>query len=108
MTSISAADATTAPDGALAPIALGPGEGEHFWFFGGLTTIKADGAGTGGCMMLTEAVGWGPTARVASFARAWAELARQMDEAEAATVVDLDTEGLLALAPSLWVVQAGG
>ena len=57
---------------------------------------------------LSEAVGWGPTARVASFARAWAELARQMDEAEAATVVDLDTEGLLALAPSLWVVQAGG
>ena len=24
------------------------------WFFGGLTTIKADGAGTGGRMMLTE------------------------------------------------------
>ncbi len=41
-------------DGALAPIALGPGEGEHFWFFGGLTTIKADGAETGGRMMLTE------------------------------------------------------
>jgi quercetin dioxygenase-like cupin family protein len=55
MSSINAADAsTTAPDGALAPIALGPGEGEHFWFFGGLTTIKADGAGTGGRMMLTE------------------------------------------------------
>ena len=45
---------TTAPDGVLAPIALGPGEGEHLWFFGGLTTIKADGAGTGGRMMLTE------------------------------------------------------
>ena len=55
MSSISAAGTTTtAPDGALAPIALGPGEGEHFWFFGGLTTIKADGAGTGGRMMLTE------------------------------------------------------
>ena len=55
MFSINAADTTaTAPDGALAPIALGPGEGEHFWFFGGLTTIKADGAGTGGRMMLTE------------------------------------------------------
>jgi quercetin dioxygenase-like cupin family protein len=37
-----------------APINLGPGEGEHFWFFGGLTTIKADGEGTGGRMMLTE------------------------------------------------------
>ena len=54
MTSISAADTTTAPAGALAPVALGPGEGEHFWFFGGLTTIKADGAETGGRMMLTE------------------------------------------------------
>jgi quercetin dioxygenase-like cupin family protein len=55
MSSTNAADtSTTAPDGALAPIALGPGEGEHFWFFGGLTTIKADGAGTGGRMMLTE------------------------------------------------------
>ena len=54
MTSSNTADLTTAPDGALAPIALGPGEGEHFWFFGGLTTIKADGAQTGGRMMLTE------------------------------------------------------
>jgi quercetin dioxygenase-like cupin family protein len=54
MSSISAADTTTTPDSALAPIALGPGEGEHFWFFGGLTTIKADGAGTGGRMMLSE------------------------------------------------------
>ena len=55
MSSINAAhNATTTPDGALAPIAVGPGEGEHYWFFGGLTTIKADGAGTGGRMMLTE------------------------------------------------------
>jgi len=54
MSSSNASDTTTAPDGALAPIALGPGEGEHYWFFGGLTTIKADGAGTGGRMMLTE------------------------------------------------------
>ena len=45
MSSISTTDTTTtAPAGALAPIALGRGEGEHFWFFGGLTTIKADGA----------------------------------------------------------------
>ncbi len=32
----------TAPQGAVAPIAQGPGDGEHLWFFGGLTTIKAD------------------------------------------------------------------
>ncbi|HEX4437240.1 MAG TPA: quercetin 2,3-dioxygenase [Solirubrobacteraceae bacterium] len=55
MTTINAADTpTTAPNGALSPIALGPDAGEHFWFFGGLTTIKADGAGTGGRMMLSE------------------------------------------------------
>ncbi len=55
MSSTNAADAgRPAPDGALAPIALGPGEGEHLWFFGGLATIKADGAGTGGRMLLTE------------------------------------------------------
>jgi uncharacterized cupin superfamily protein len=34
----------------LAPIAHEPGAGEHLWFFGGLTTIKADGAGA----MVTE------------------------------------------------------
>ena len=38
----------------LAPIARRPGEGEHLWFFGGLTTIKADGAETGGRVMVTE------------------------------------------------------
>ena len=58
MSTLSAADTTTttttAPDGALAPIALAPGEGEHLWFFGGLTTIKADGMATDGRMMLTE------------------------------------------------------
>jgi quercetin dioxygenase-like cupin family protein len=55
MSSITADDAAApTPDGALAPIALDPGAGEHFWFFGGLATIKADGAGTGGRMMLTE------------------------------------------------------
>ena len=52
---------------------------------------------------LGDAVGWGPTARVASFARAWSELARQMDEAGAETVADLDPAALLELAPSLWV-----
>jgi hypothetical protein len=55
---------------------------------------------------LREAVGWGPTARVASFARAWSELARQMEEVGAATVADLDPDALVALVPSLWVVHA--
>ncbi len=38
----------------LTPISHGPGEGDHVWFFGGLTTIKADGAGTAGRVMVTE------------------------------------------------------
>ena len=45
---------TTAPHGTTSPVAHGPGEGEHLWFFGGLTTIKADGADTGGRVMVTE------------------------------------------------------
>jgi quercetin dioxygenase-like cupin family protein len=47
---------TTTPHATLTPVAHGPGEGEHFWFFGGLTTIKADGADTGGRAMVTEQV----------------------------------------------------
>ena len=38
----------------LAPIAHMPGEGEHLWFFGGLTTIKVDGAETDGRVLVTE------------------------------------------------------
>ena len=38
----------------LAPIALAPGEGEALWFIGGLTTIKADAAGTAGRVAVTE------------------------------------------------------
>ncbi|HVP03844.1 MAG TPA: quercetin 2,3-dioxygenase [Solirubrobacteraceae bacterium] len=38
----------------LVPITQGPGEGEHLWFFGGLTTIKADGGETGGRVLVTE------------------------------------------------------
>jgi quercetin dioxygenase-like cupin family protein len=40
----------------IAPIAHPPGAGEHFWFFGGLTTIKADSTTTGGRVMVTEQV----------------------------------------------------
>lgn len=37
-----------------APTVHGPGEGDHLWFFGGLTTIKAGAAETGGRVMVTE------------------------------------------------------
>jgi quercetin dioxygenase-like cupin family protein len=47
---------STTPQDALAPIAHGPGEGEHFWFFGGLTTIKSDAAQTRGRVTVTEQI----------------------------------------------------
>jgi hypothetical protein len=52
--------------------------------------------------------GWGPTARVGSFARAWDELARTMEERDAATVAELDAAELQELAPRLWVIPPGG
>jgi hypothetical protein len=52
---------------------------------------------------LRAAVGWGPTARVASVARAWRELAIAMDRVGASAVSDLDPNVLIDLAPKLWV-----
>ncbi len=56
---------------------------------------------------LRAAVGWGPTARVAPVAQAWRELSIAMDRAGAATVVALDPELLVKLAPRLWVTLPG-
>ena len=52
--------------------------------------------------------GWGPTAKVGSVARAWAELARLMHECGAATVGDLDPAEVAGRAEKLWVVPPGG
>jgi quercetin dioxygenase-like cupin family protein len=38
----------------IAPITLGPDQGEAVWFFGGLTWIKAGGDATGGRVAVTE------------------------------------------------------
>ena len=57
---------------------------------------------------LRSATGWGPTARVASVARAWAALAKLMDERGAATVADLDRDAVAERAEQLWVVPPGG
>jgi hypothetical protein len=56
---------------------------------------------------LREAVGFGPTVRVAPVARAWGELARRMEEAGAATVADLDEPTVARLAEPLWVRMPG-
>ncbi len=56
---------------------------------------------------LRAAVGWGPTARVAPVARAWRELAMELDRAGAGAVADLEPAVLVALAPKLWVTLPG-
>lgn len=53
---------------------------------------------------LRAATGWGPTARVAPVAGAWAELAEAMRASGAATVGALAPEVIEQLAPRLWVV----
>ncbi len=57
---------------------------------------------------LRAATGWGPTARVASVARAWADLARAMQEHPAATVAELGLDEVENRARALWVLPPGG
>jgi hypothetical protein len=52
---------------------------------------------------LRAATGWGPMMRVGPVARAWGELARELDAAGAATVADLDSATVERLAGPLWV-----
>jgi hypothetical protein len=52
--------------------------------------------------------GWGPTARVFPVAMAWAQLARDMQRAGAATVADLGAAEAERRAERLWVVPPGG
>lgn len=53
---------------------------------------------------LREATGWGPTARVAPVARAWRELALEMERGGVGVVGELDSRVLGPLVPQLWVV----
>ena len=57
---------------------------------------------------LRAATGWGPTARIASIARAWGELGRLMDEQGALTVADLEPKAVAERAERLWVVPPFG
>jgi hypothetical protein len=57
---------------------------------------------------LKAATGWGPTARVAGVAMAWAELGRLMEHVEAATVGELRADAVAERAEKLWVVPPGG
>lgn len=57
---------------------------------------------------LMAATGWGPTARVASVARGWSELARMMATAGAQRVSDLAPAETERFARRLWVLPPGG
>jgi hypothetical protein len=57
---------------------------------------------------LRAATGWGPTARVASYAFAWRELSVELERSGVATVSELDPELLVSLAPRLWVALPSG
>lgn len=72
--------------------------------FGELTLAEVEGRAE----ELRAAVGFGPTARIASTARAWTELARRMRAADAATVAQVDAAQLAALVEPLWIVAPWG
>ena len=55
---------------------------------------------------LTAVTGWGPTARVATVARAWSELGRVMAGAGAGTVAELDPAVAAQYAHRLWVTRS--
>ena len=57
---------------------------------------------------LKAATGWGPTAKVASVAMAWAELSRLMEQSKASTVGELEPDAVAQRAEKLWVVPPGG
>lgn len=57
---------------------------------------------------LRAATGFGPTARVASVARAWSELARAMTAAGVSTVGALEPDAVADFARRTWTVPPGG
>ena len=57
---------------------------------------------------LSAAIGWGPTAKVATVARAWSELAQSMSTQGAVTVADLGLELASEYARRVWAVPPGG
>jgi hypothetical protein len=57
---------------------------------------------------LRSAAGWGPTARIATVAQAWRELAEHMAQSSAETVADLGAPTAAEFAERLWVLPPGG
>lgn len=52
---------------------------------------------------LKAVTGFGPTARVGAVARAWSELAQELQQRGASSVSELPSEQVLSMAPRLWV-----
>jgi hypothetical protein len=79
-------------------------QGERYVAFGELTLAEVEGR--------AEAIGaagsWGPLARAAKVARAWADLAAQMRERDARTVGELDPPTVVRFAEYLWVIPPEG
>ena len=48
--------------------------------------------------------GFGPTQRVRPVARAWKELADELDKCDAKTVAELDPETVIAYAERIWIL----
>ena len=72
--------------------------------FGELTLAEVEAR----AQELRAATGFGPTARVGSVARAWAELARAMTGGSASTVAQLEPGTAAELARRAWVIPPGG
>jgi len=66
-------------------------------------TIDVDAARTQSSE-LGALAGWGPMAKVGSIARAWGELAKNLEGRGAATVADLDPGMIKKAAEDLWVI----
>jgi hypothetical protein len=78
--------------------------GDEYKPFGDFTVAEVEDRAT----TLRAATGWGPTARVGSVARAWAELGRAMTGAGAAQVRELAPDVAHDFARRVWVVPPGG
>ena len=79
-------------------------DGEDYRPFGEFTLAQARARAEA----IGEAGAWGPLARAAKVARAWAGLAAAMEEAGAATVADLDPAEVVTWAERLWVIPPEG
>lgn len=78
--------------------------GNEYKPFGEFTLADVEGR----AVELRAATGWGPTARVGTVARAWADLGRTMSGAGAGRVRELAPDVAQDFARRVWVIPPGG